>query len=119
MPGCPSCGGDSDRAGACVWCRVKASGRASGNYLHNPDDALKQIRRLCRRWIDHPLSTLEGERLAELVTEMISELDGGGPLPTAWATPRRRPRRLIEDTPPLPGGPEVDGEPPNATPPVV
>lgn len=119
MPGCPSCGGDSDRAGACIWCRVKASGRSSGNYPHNPDATVREIRRLTVKWIDRPLSTLEADRLAELVTEMVSELDGGGALPTAWATPRRRPRRRIEDTPPLPEGPESDAEPPPGPPSVV
>lgn len=119
MPGCPSCGGDSDRAGACIWCRVKASGRSSGNYPHNPNDTLKDIRRLCRRWIDRPLTTLEADRLAELMTELTSELDGGGPLPSAWAAPRRRMRRRIETTPPLPEGPESDAQPPSGPPPVV
>lgn len=119
MPGCPSCGSDSDRAGACIWCRVKASGRMTGNYPHNPDTSLKEVRRLIRKWVDRPLTTLEGDRLAELVTEMVAELDGGGPLPTAWATPRRRPRRRIEDTPPLPEGPESDAQPPSGPPPVV
>lgn len=100
---CHSCGGPSDRDGACVWCRLRPRGGlfASSPYPYNPDGLLEQIRTLIADWMDDPLTTAESDRLIQCVSELVAELDNGGVLPTAWAGPRRKPPRAIEDIPPL------------------
>lgn len=106
---CSSCGGPSDRDGACVWCRLRPRMNATP-YPYNPDALLEQIRTLIADWTDEPLTTAETDRLIMCVSELIAELDNGGIMPTDWAGSRRKRIRPIEDTPPLPDGPETAPE---------
>jgi hypothetical protein len=51
----------------------------------DPDECLKELRKMARQVLDDPGRTYDAEALAELVGAMDDWLRKGGSLPKAWA----------------------------------